>query len=293
MKEETLEYYRKVISKMYEEEPYLRIRYSSKEIAEKMGISENYMRKLFSDLGFTYEKDVIQLLTDFPPYFYTYTEIIKKTGLKINRETLNRYSMRLCGIKLTYITEKMNKEIEEDFESMIEEYPYPFLQLGKVGMCKYMGVKYKKISRMLKERGMTLRKEINKIVKDYPPGTYAVVEIAQDLNADPERLYKIFKKRDKHYPYIKTVKRLKAEKERYGVVNKDNRLSMKSLKEYFENTLKTRGYITSKEIRELGYDDFSKVIYTIKKRYGLNVEYKYDRSKMQYNLIKTKENKDD
>ena len=82
MKEETLLKYKRLIDDMYKNEPYLMIKYTSTQIAEKLKISTAYARSILSKLQINFKKDVLKLMTDFPPYSFTYLEVISKTKIK-------------------------------------------------------------------------------------------------------------------------------------------------------------------------------------------------------------------
>jgi len=285
-KRRTIDEYREEINELYKKEPYLMIKYTSTQLAEIFGVSASHMRSILSELKISFKKDIEKLVTNYPPYNYTYVEIIRMTKLSITRNTLNKYAKKICAIPYIHMKQKEWFEVLDDYRYMIEEYPYPLLQLKRKGIGKYLGIGYKLVDRLIKEKNMDIKNEFKELLKNYPLNTYTYTEIAKSVGVHERIISKLVKQfAHKNTKFAKSLKKIKQENYLYGVVNKEKRMTLKGIKKYFEKRLNERGYVTTKELREMGYPKFAKWLYTINQRYGLDVAYKYNKSKLRYERL--------
>ena len=286
----TVQELQKKIEVLYKEDNYFLLSNTATSLLDKFGVSSYKLYKVFKILNLSRQKTYIDLVSKNNPKDITAFELIKKYNLKLVKvSTLKRYAKKIYGIPYMNFYDKQSKELEEEINEMLEEYEFPLLQLGRIGIINYLGIGINKYYTLKKQKRWSKRKEYKRLFKTYPLDEYSMQEIADITGKSKATIIDWVEKLKVERTTKKAIsmKVIKARRERYGltpVKDQIRKISYKKIKVWFENKLLSQKELSIKEIKEyLGRKDMNKVLYWIKKNYGL-IDYVFDYKELKYKL---------
>jgi len=274
---------------LYKQNEYLLLQEKVIDICKKYNIDNRYVYKKLKENGISKRKLYEKICNEFNPKYNSIESIKRILKLKfITKATLNNLAKQKYGIR--YRTEKELEylELHDDINALKEEYPYPMVQLGRNGIINYLGININMFYRLRQKHKWYKDIEYRKIFRKYPLGEYSHTEIANIFNIEEEKLRTWSKRNIENRPkYSVSFYVVKSRKNIYGSnILQKKKITMKELKKWFEDKLINNGYVHIKDIKkELGRSDMCKMLYAIKKRYGLDVNYTFNKHKMQYERI--------
>jgi len=286
----TIQELQKEIEVLYKEDNYFLLSNTATSLLDKFDTSLYKLYKVLKKLNLSRKQAYIDLVSKHDPKDVTAFELIKRYKLKsVKVSTLKRYAKEIHGIPYMDFYDKQSKELEEEINEMLEEYEFPLLQLGRIGIINYLGIGINKYYKLKKQKRWSKRKEYKRLFNTYPLNEYSMQEIANIIGKNKATIIDWVEKLKIERTTKKAIsmKVIKARRERYGltpVKEQIKKFSYKEIKTWFESKLLNQKELSVKEIKEyLGRKDMNKVLYWIKKNYGL-IDYVFDHKELKYKL---------
>jgi len=280
----------KKIEALYKEDNYFLLSNTAASLLDKFKVSQYKLYKVLKNLNLSREQTYINLVTKHPPYNISAFELIKKYKLKsVKIVTLKKYAIKIYGEAYMDFYDKQSMELEEEIKEMLNTYEFPLLQLGRQGIIDYLGIGVNKYNKIRKQRKWTKRKEYKKLFNRYPLNEYSMKELSNIVNKSKDMIIEWAERLNVKRINKKaiSISVIKARRKRYGLMpvkEQVKKLSYKDIKIWFEDKLLNQRELSVKEIKEyLGRKDMNKVLYWIKKNYGL-IDYVFDYKELKYKL---------
>jgi len=287
----TKEYWDTQFNLLYKKYKYPFLKFTSKELAKKLGIKPSYFNLLTYERHYNTKHDYDLLFQDYDPEKYTLQYIKSVTNIKKSLDNLRKYLRKYHpDIK----TKDYYKDISEDTKQMIaemyEEYEFPILKKGYRWIAEYLGYSYNNIHKILKRYNRTKEKEYRSLFKRYKPHLWSAKELANISGTSPStitfQLRKLYKKKtdinieQAGKKQIYSAKSMLKANSRFGLVNDLKKINSNEFYIWVKNKFLQEGKFTIAEARMQGVKKVGIFMQIIKKKYKL--KYYYDHSTATY-----------
>jgi len=289
--EVTKQYWDSQFNLLYKKYKYPFLKFTSKELAKKLGIKHSYFMLLANERKLNIANDYELLFKDYDSEKYTLQYIIAVTGIKRSLDNLRKHLHKYHpNIKIKEYYKDLSKDLEQAINEMYEEYEFPILKQGYRWIANYLGYSYNNIHKILKKYNRTKEKEYRNLFKRYKPYLWSVKELAEIAGVAPStiafQLKKLYKKKtDLNQEYvgkkqIYSAKSMVKANSRFGLVNDLKTINSNDFYIWVKNKFARDGKFTIAEARMQGVKKVGVYMQIIKKKYKL--KYYYDHSTATY-----------
>jgi len=287
----TKEYWDTQFDLLYKKYKYPFLKFTSKELAKKLGIKPSYFNLLAHERNYNTKHDYDLLFKDYNPKDYTLQYIKSVTNIKKSLDNLRKYLRKYHpNIKTKDYYKEISNDVKQMINEMYEEYEFPILKYGYRWIAEYLGYSYNNIHKVLKRYNRTKEREYRNLFKRYKPHLWSVKELADISGASPStiafQLKKLYKKKtelNQEYAGKKQIysakSRIKANA-RFGLVNDLKTINSNEFYIWVKNKFARDGKFTIAEARMQGVKRVGVFMYIIKRKYKL--KYYYDHSTATY-----------
>ena len=287
----TKQYWDTQFSLLYKKYKYPFLKFTSTELAIKLGIKPSYFTVLAHERHYNTKHDYDLLFQDYDPEEYTLQYIKAVTNIKKSLDNLRKYLRKYHPDKKP---KEYYKELSDDTKQMIdemyEEYEFPILKYGYRWIADYLGYSHKGIYKILKRYNRTKEREYRNLFKRYKPHLWSIKELADISGVSPStitfQLKKLYKKKTElnqenvGKKQIYSAKSMVKANSRFGLVNDLKKINSNEFYIWVKNKFLQDGKFTIAEARMQGGKKVGIYMQIIKKKYKL--KYYYDHSTATY-----------